>query len=95
MVYTMQYDSPIGKIFLGADKIGLTGLWFYGDRLSSQVQQNQRRNILTCSKRTAKKSFVRLLRQEQTICPVLQKLCDDRPIFLTVVFTRYIPITEI
>ena len=32
MVYTMQYDSPIGKIFLGADKIGLTGLWFYGEK---------------------------------------------------------------
>lgn len=28
MQYTTMYQSPIGEIFLTADKIGLTGLWF-------------------------------------------------------------------
>lgn len=32
MVYTIQYDSPLGKILLAADEIGLTGLWFYGQK---------------------------------------------------------------
>lgn len=32
MVYTMQYDSPLGKILLAADEVGLTGLWFYGEK---------------------------------------------------------------
>lgn len=32
MFYTMQYDSPIGKILLAADEVGLTGLWFYGQK---------------------------------------------------------------
>ena len=32
MVYTMQYDSPLGKILLAADEVGLTGLWFYGQK---------------------------------------------------------------
>lgn len=30
MVYTCQYDSPLGGILLAADEIGLTGLWFDG-----------------------------------------------------------------
>lgn len=28
MQYISRYDSPIGEIFLSADEIGLTGLWF-------------------------------------------------------------------
>ena len=27
MVYTCQYQSPMGDILLAADEIGLTGLW--------------------------------------------------------------------
>ena len=30
MVYTCQYQSPMGDILLAADEIGLTGLWFVG-----------------------------------------------------------------
>lgn len=32
MKYIGQYDSPIGDIFLSADELGLTGLWFAGQR---------------------------------------------------------------
>lgn len=28
----MNYSSPLGEILLAADEIGLTGLWFYGQR---------------------------------------------------------------
>lgn len=28
MEYSSEYDSPLGKIFLSADEIGLTGAWF-------------------------------------------------------------------
>lgn len=32
MVYTCKYTSPIGDILLAADEVGLTGLWFEGQR---------------------------------------------------------------
>ena len=32
MIYTMNYSSPLGEILLAADEIGLTGLWFYGQK---------------------------------------------------------------
>lgn len=32
MVYTCHYDSPLGGILLAADEIGLTGLWFDGQK---------------------------------------------------------------
>lgn len=32
MQYINHYDSPLGKILLSADEIGLTGLWFYGQK---------------------------------------------------------------
>ena len=32
MVYTCHYDSPLGGILLAADEIGLTGLWFDGEK---------------------------------------------------------------
>ena len=32
MVYTCQYQSPMGDILLVADEIGLTGLWFVGQK---------------------------------------------------------------
>ena len=32
MMYTCTYLSPLGKILLAADEIGLTGLWFEGQK---------------------------------------------------------------
>lgn len=32
MVYTCPYSSPLGGILLAADEIGLTGLWFDGEK---------------------------------------------------------------
>lgn len=32
MVYTCKYQSPLGDILLAADEIGLTGLWFEGQK---------------------------------------------------------------
>ena len=32
MVYTCKYKSLIGDILLAADEIGLTGLWFVGQK---------------------------------------------------------------
>lgn len=32
MQYTTTYQSPLGKILLAADEIGLTGLWFEGEK---------------------------------------------------------------
>ena len=32
MIYTCNYLSPLGNILLAADEIGLTGLWFEGQK---------------------------------------------------------------
>lgn len=32
MQYTSKYESPLGSILLAADEIGLTGLWFKGQK---------------------------------------------------------------
>ena len=32
MTYTQHYDSPLGGILMAADEIGLTGLWFDGQK---------------------------------------------------------------
>ncbi|MDO5401457.1 MAG: methylated-DNA--[protein]-cysteine S-methyltransferase [Eubacteriales bacterium] len=32
MQYTSTYQSPVGEILLAADEIGLTGLWFEGEK---------------------------------------------------------------
>lgn len=37
MMYTMHYDSPLGGILLATDEIGLTGLWFDGEKYFADV----------------------------------------------------------
>ena len=32
MQYTSHYTSPLGEILLAADDVGLTGLWFVGQK---------------------------------------------------------------
>jgi len=32
MQYTTTYDSPVGKLLLAADDVGLTGLWLEGEK---------------------------------------------------------------
>ena len=32
MTFIRHYDSPLGGILLAADEVGLTGLWFDGEK---------------------------------------------------------------
>ena len=32
MIFIQHYDSPLGGMLLAADEIGLTGLWFHGQK---------------------------------------------------------------
>ena len=32
MVFTYKYKSPLGSILLAADEVGITGLWFEGQK---------------------------------------------------------------
>ena len=47
MVYTTYYKSPLGKILLAADEIGLTGLWFVGQKYFAQnlPEENMEKEI--------------------------------------------------
>ena len=38
MVYTCKYKALIGDILLAADEIGLTGLWFEGQKYFAKNQ---------------------------------------------------------
>ena len=46
MTFTQHYDSPLGGILLAADEIGLTGLWFDGQKYfardlpAERIEQN-------------------------------------------------------
>lgn len=55
MVYTCKYKSLIGDILLAADEIGLTGLWFKGQKYFANTLPNdhiqQETEILTEAKR--------------------------------------------
>ena len=42
MTYTQHYDSPLGGILLAADDVGLTGLWFDGQKYFVRGLSNER-----------------------------------------------------
>ena len=55
MIYTQHYDSPLGGILLAADDIGLTGLWFEGQKYFARtldaVHQEQETAVLSEARR--------------------------------------------
>ncbi len=55
MTFTSRYDSPLGGILLAADEIGLTGLWFDGEKYFADhlpaEHTEQETEILTLAKR--------------------------------------------
>ena len=42
MVYTCNYESPLGTILLAADETGLTGLWFEGQKYFANTLPDER-----------------------------------------------------
>lgn len=42
MTYIQHYDSPLGGILLAADEIGLTGLWFEGQKYFARDLSGER-----------------------------------------------------
>ena len=42
MTYTQHYTSPLGAILLAADDIGLTGLWFEGQKFFADDLSDER-----------------------------------------------------
>lgn len=42
MIFIQHYKSPIGGILLAADEIGLTGLWFDGQKYFARSLPNER-----------------------------------------------------
>ena len=48
MVYTTDYQSPLGTIFLAADEKGLTGLWLEGQKYyAAQIKKEECRQEKT------------------------------------------------
>lgn len=42
MIYTCTYLSPLGNVLLAADEIGLTGLWFEGQKYFANTLLDER-----------------------------------------------------
>ena len=42
MIYTCTYLSPLGDVLLAADEIGLTGLWFEGQKYFANTLSDER-----------------------------------------------------
>ena len=54
MVYTQKYASPIGGMLLAADEVGLTGLWFDGEKFFADnlpAEHEEETPTLAASKR--------------------------------------------
>ena len=41
MIYTNDYESPLGNILLAGDKQGLTGLWFAEGKLCDIIMSQR------------------------------------------------------
>ena len=55
MIYTCTYKSPLGDILLAADDIGLTGLWFTGQKYFANTLPDERVSKETPILKEAKK----------------------------------------
>lgn len=42
MIYTSEYPSPLGRILLAADEVGLRGLWFDGQKYFARDLPDER-----------------------------------------------------
>lgn len=55
MTYTQTYSSPLGEVLLSADDMGLSGLWFVGQRYFARTLPSgavpRETPVLTASKR--------------------------------------------
>ena len=47
MQYTSYYHSPIGRILLASDDLGLTGLWFEGQKYFADGLDTEHRELKT------------------------------------------------
>ena len=49
-MYTCHYNSPLGNMLLAADEMGLTGIWFEGQKyfaqhLPKEVEEKESDNV--------------------------------------------------
>lgn len=54
-MYTLHYDSPLGGILLAADEVGLTGLWFEGEKYFANILGPEQQERETPALQTAKR----------------------------------------
>ena len=59
MIYTCKYKSPLGEILLAADEIGLTGLWFEGQKYFANTLPDERISQETEILSEAKISYIK------------------------------------
>ena len=56
MKFIAYYDSPLGKITLAGDEVGLCGLWFEGEKYYAHALATGRENDKFCTRDIAAKT---------------------------------------
>ena len=86
MIYTCTYKSPLGNILLAADEIGLTGLWFEGQKYFantlSKEQISKETPVLAEAKHWLDLYFSGEKSREKRIYPVKHRKTKQKPAFL-------------
>ena len=76
MIYTMQYDSPIGPIIMAGDGESFTGLWFVGQKyFGSTLPGDFCRQAAWRKKRLC-------LRWNKKVCEFINMTSEDRRILV-------------
>ena len=52
MLYRVPYESPLGRLWLAADDIGLTGVWFSGEKAFAHGDEEEERETPILSETT-------------------------------------------
>ena len=80
MMYTLHYDSPLGGILLAADEVGLTGLWFDGEKYFADTLDPEHKAQETPILREAKRWLDVYFRgQEPDFTPPLHPIGSPLP----------------
>ena len=65
MLYTIPYDSPLGRLLLAADEIGVTGVWFEGEKTFANGDGGSHQERETAILRDAKRWLDMYFRGEE------------------------------
>ena len=69
MIYTYDYNSPLGKITMASEGETLSGLWFEGQKyFADTIKSESEKKLLPVFDETIKLRVLRLKKRWQKLC---------------------------